>query len=126
VPIFFFISGTQIDVRSLLGDPSALVMMPVYALLMLLARGLPALILYRADLSLVQRFSLALHLSTQLSLVVAITGIATARGLMPGSQAAALVGGAIVTVLVYPALARRIAGKGSELAKPQSPTPRSV
>jgi hypothetical protein len=39
-------------------------------------------------------------------LVVAITGIAVRRGLMPGGQGAALVGGGIVTVILYPALAR--------------------
>ena len=116
VPIFFFISGTRLDIVSLIADPVALIMVPVYAALMLAARGLPALILYRADLDLPQRLGLALHSATQLSLVVAIAGIASARGLMPGSQAGALVGGAIVTVLAYPALARRFVGKAGEAA----------
>ena len=72
---------------------------------MLAARGLPALLLYRRDLSRNQRTALALHCGTQLSLVVIITGIAVQRGLMPGSQGAALVGGGILTVVLFPALA---------------------
>jgi Kef-type K+ transport system membrane component KefB len=106
VPIFFVTSGIRLDVAALFSDPVALMMVPVYALLMLVARGLPALLLYRADLSRSQRVALALHSGTQLSLVVAITSIAMHRGLMPGGQAAALVGGGILTVILFPALAR--------------------
>ncbi len=90
VPIFFVTSGIRLDLAALFSDPVALMMVPVYALLMLVARGLPALLLYRADLSRSQRIALALHSGTQLSLVVAITGIAVHRGLMPGGQAAGI------------------------------------
>ncbi len=107
VPIFFVTSGIRLDVAALFSDPLALMMVPVYALLMLVARGLPALLLYRPDLSRSQRIALALHSGTQLSLVVAITGIAVQRGLMPGVQAAAVVGGGILTVILFPALAQR-------------------
>ncbi len=108
VPIFFIASGVRLDVASLFSNPASLVMDPVYALLMLAARGLPALLLYRADLSVRQRIGLALHSGTQLSLVVAITGIAVHRGLMPSVQAAELVGGGILTLILYPTLAERI------------------
>jgi len=106
VPIFFITSGARLDVASLFHDPLALMMVPVYAALMLVARGVPALLLYGADLSGRQRIALALHSGTQLSLVVAITGIAVHRGLMAGSQGAALVGGGIVTMILFPALAQ--------------------
>jgi len=107
VPIFFVTSGVRLDVVSLFSDPIAPLMVPLYAALMLVARGLPAMLLYRHDLSLSQRIGLALHSGTQLSLVVAITGIAVHRGLMPGVQGAALVGGGILTTVLYPAIARR-------------------
>ena len=81
-------------------------MAPLYAVLMLVARGLPALLLYRSDLSSRQRIGLAFHSGTQLSLVVAITGIAVGHDLMPGAQGAALVGGGILTMVLFPALAR--------------------
>ena len=105
VPIFFITSGVRLDVAALFSNPTSLIMVPIYALLMLAARGLPALLLYRADLSARQRIGLALHSGAQLSLVVAITGIAVHRGLMPGVQAAQLVGGGILTLILYPALA---------------------
>ena len=112
VPIFFVTSGVRLDVASLFSEPVALLMVPLYAALMLVARGLPALVLYRADLSLPQRIGLALHSGTQLSLVVAITSIAVHRGLMPGAQGAALVGGGILTTILYPAIARRFLQQG--------------
>lgn len=107
VPIFFITSGTRLDVVSLFSTPQALAMVPVYTLLMLMVRGIPALLLYRAVLTRGQRIALALHLSTQISLVVPITGIAVKRGFMSGAQGAAIVGGAILTTLLFPALARR-------------------
>ncbi len=74
---------------------------------MLLVRGLPLLLLTRRDLDAPRRRALALHAGTQLPLVVAIATIATARGQMPGWQAASLVGAGIVTMLVYPTLGLR-------------------
>lgn len=111
VPIFFIMSGVRLDVAALLSDPIALAMVPVYALLMLATRGPPVLLLYRADLNPRQCIGLALHLATQISVVVAITSIAVHRGLMPGAQGAALVGGGILTTILYPAIARRFLGQ---------------
>jgi len=108
VPLFFITSGVRLDVTSLFSSPVALMMVPLYAALMLVARGVPALVFYRADLPLAQRIGLALHSGTQLSLVVAITSIAVHRGLMPGVQGAELVGGGILTTILYPAIAQRI------------------
>jgi len=113
IPIFFVISGSRL-VTALFFNATALRMMVLYALLMLIARGVPALVLYRADLSSRQRVMLALHCGTQLSLVVAITGIAVHRGLMPRNQGADLVGGGILTMMLFPALARRVLhGRGA-------------
>lgn len=75
---------------------------------MLAVRGAPAMILYRDLLDSRHRMGLALHFGTQISLVVPITAIAVHRGIMPGSQAAAMVGGAILTTVLYPALAKRV------------------
>jgi Kef-type K+ transport system membrane component KefB len=113
IPIFFITSGTRLDVISLFTSRPALVMVPVYAMLMLLVRGLPALLLYRAVLPKWQRLALALHLGTQISLVVPITSIAIKRGFMPGAQGAAMVGAAILTTLVFPSLAVRFLRLGA-------------
>jgi hypothetical protein len=54
------------------------------------ARGVPALLLYRSDLSSHQRIALALHTGTQLSMGFAITSIAVHRGFMPGGEGGCL------------------------------------
>ena len=108
VPVFFIASGVGLDVAALFASPAALAMVPVYAFLMLAVRGAPAMILYRDLLDSRHRMGLALHFGTQISLVVPITAIAVHRGIMPGSQAAAMVGGAILTTVLYPALAKRV------------------
>lgn len=104
IPIFFIASGMRLDVAALVADPRALAMVPVFAALMLAVRGLPVLLLGRADLDAPRRQALALHAGTQLPLVVAIAAIAVQAGAMPPWQAASLVGGGILTMLVYPTL----------------------
>ncbi len=121
IPIFFITSGVRLDVVSMLSDPLTLLMVPVYAVLMLAARGLPALIFYRKDLSSRERIGLALHSATQLSLVVAITGIAVKNGEMPGGQGAALVGAGILTTVLFPALARSLLRREPETEAPTAP-----
>ncbi len=106
VPIFFITSGTRLDLAGLAAHPATLALVPLFAGLMLLTRGLPALLLYRGLLPAPMRFGLALHSGTQLSLVVAITGIAVQQHLMPGPQATALVFGGILTVILFPSLGR--------------------
>jgi Kef-type K+ transport system membrane component KefB len=111
VPCFFIAAGAQLDVGALLAEPLALVLMPVFAAAMLLARGLPAMLLYRGALGPEQRTALALHLGTQLPLVVAIAALAVRQGTMPAWQGTALVGGGILTILLYPMLAGRLLRK---------------
>jgi len=118
VPIFFVTSGLRLDAASPFSDPIALGMVAVFASLMLAASGVPPLLLYRSGLSRNYRIALALHCGTQLSVVVAITSVAVHRRLMPGVQGAALVGGGILTVLLFPALARPFLRK-----QPVSPAP---
>lgn len=104
IPIFFIASGVRLDVVALFTDLRALAMVPVFAALMLAARGLPVLLLARGDLDAPRRQALALHAGTQLPLVVAIAAIAVQSGAMPPWQATSLVGGGILTMLVFPTL----------------------
>lgn len=105
VPIFFVTSGMELDLNALVTTPAAVVAVPAFALLMLAVRGLPAMVLYRDALPLRERVALAFHTGTQLPLVVAISAIAVGTGEMPGSTAASLVAAAVLTVILYPALA---------------------
>jgi hypothetical protein len=73
-------------------------------------RGTPALLLYRDVLDRRGRVALALFSSTQLPLVIAITTLAVEGGHMRSSTAAALVGAAVLSTLVYPILGLRLRG----------------
>ena len=109
IPFFFVTSGMTLDLSALVSSARALIELPVFLLLMLFVRGIPALLLYRRELDASGRWSLALLSGTQLPLVVAITSIGVDTGHMRVSTAAALVGAGVLSVLIYPSLALGIA-----------------
>ena len=88
-----------------------MLLVPFFALLFLLARGLPAYLLARAELPRRERTALGFMAASALPLVVAITEIATADGTLAEDDAAALVGAAMLSLLLFPlvgtALVRR-------------------
>lgn len=108
VPIFFVSSGANLDLPGLLQNPRALLLIPIFLALMLLARGLPVLFLYKDTLAPRTRVALALHASTQLPLVVAISAVGTKNGIIPPAQAAAMVGAGVLSLLLFPLLAARL------------------
>jgi hypothetical protein len=67
-------------------------------------------LLYRGVLSARERVVLALMSSTQLPLVLAITTVATETHHMRASTAAALVGAAVLSTLIFPLLGLRLRG----------------
>ncbi len=111
VPFFFVASGMRLDVAALFASVSGVLKMLLFFLLFLLVRGTPALVLYRGVLDARERAALALMCSTQLPLVLAITTLATSSGHMRASTAAALVGAAVLSTLVFPVLGLRIRGQ---------------
>jgi Kef-type K+ transport system membrane component KefB len=108
VPFFFVTSGIKLDVSALFASASGVLKLGVFLLLFLVVRGAPALVLYRRVLSARERTALALMCSTQLPLVLAITAVATETGHMRSSTAAALVGAAVLSTLVFPMLGLRL------------------
>ena len=108
VPFFFVASGMKLDVSALFGTPAGVLKMVVFFLLFPLVRGTPALLLSRGVLDGRERAALALMSSTQLPLVLAITTLATSSGHMRASTAAALVGAAVLSTLVFPVLGLRL------------------
>lgn len=102
IPFFFVTSGMMFDLTALTSSVGALLRLPLFLALFLVVRGIPALLLYRHELSAVDRRALAFFSATQLPLVVAITTIATETGHMKDYTAAALVGAAMLSTLIYP------------------------
>ena len=108
IPFFFVTSGMEFDIDSLFASTEAILKLPMFAALFLIIRGLPALLLYRKELASRDRIALGVFSATQLPLVVAITTLAVDGGHMHSSTAAALVGAAIISALVYPLVGLRL------------------
>ncbi|MGH8977019.1 MAG: cation:proton antiporter [Acidimicrobiia bacterium] len=104
IPFFFVVSGMRFDLDALTGDVGTMAKVPLYFALMLAVRGLPALFIYRGVLPAAQRRALAFLQATALPLVVVITEIGRQTDRMTASDAAALVGAAMLSMLVFPAL----------------------
>jgi Kef-type K+ transport system membrane component KefB len=110
VPFFFIVSGMNLDVTALFASVSGVLKVLLFFILFFVVRGTPALLLYRHVLGTRDRFALAFMTSTQLPLVLAITALATAGGHMRQSTAAALVGAAVLSTLVFPIVGLRLRG----------------
>jgi Kef-type K+ transport system membrane component KefB len=103
IPIFFVVTGIQFDLDSLLAHASSLLLLPVCVLGFLVVRGFPALLLYQKVLpSPRARGALAILSATELPLVITITSLGVESGNMTSALAAALVGSAMLSVLIFP------------------------
>lgn len=102
-PVFFVVSGAKLDIGAILTAPQLLAL---FFLLMVVVRGLPALLLYRRELpDLRERTGFSLYLAVGLPMIVAVTTLQLEAGIMRSATAAALVGAGVVTVIVLPLLA---------------------
>ena len=110
VPFFFVVSGMSLDVSALFSSVSSVLKMLLFFVLFFVVRGTPVLLFYRGVFGLRDRLALAFMTSTQLPLVLAITALATASGHMRPSTAAALVGAAVLSTLVFPIVGLRLRG----------------
>jgi Kef-type K+ transport system membrane component KefB len=121
VPIFFIVSGMNFDLHALTSSPSTFLRLPLFLLLFLVVRGVPALVLYRGQLDRAQRLPLAMFSATALPLVVVITEIGVASGRMRPENAAALVGAGMLSVLIYPLVGFALLRRAGVVAGPLPP-----
>jgi Kef-type K+ transport system membrane component KefB len=119
IPVFFVVSGMTLDVDSIAQNPLRLL---VFFVLLLLVRGLPALLVYRRALSMTQRLQMMFITATSLPLLVALAEIGLRNGTMLPENASALVGAGVLSVIVYPAVAVAIGARHAarEQAAPAS------
>jgi Kef-type K+ transport system membrane component KefB len=124
IPVFFVVSGMNLDVDSIVKAPLRLL---VFFVLLLVVRGLPALLVYRRALSMTQRLQMMFITATALPLLVALAEIGLRNGTMLPENAAALVGAGVLSVIVYPAVAVAIGARRAarEQAAPTSPEPQN-
>ena len=108
IPLFFLSSGMKLDLRSVVGSASGLALVGVF-LVALVAVRLPAVVLLRRSLGVRGAIAVALASATTLSLVVVITQVAVEAGVMTAAQASPLVVAGMLTVILFPAQAFRLA-----------------
>lgn len=104
IPVFFVSSGLRLDVGGLFSSGTALVRVPVFVAVLLLARGLPAL-LYLRWFGPRRTAAVALLQATSLPFIVTATQIGVLTGRLDGTTSAALVCAGLVSVLVFPVTA---------------------
>ncbi|MET0561571.1 MAG: cation:proton antiporter [Gaiellaceae bacterium] len=107
VPVYFVVTGMNFDLDSLL-TVDGLALAALFLALLIVSRGASALLWLR-ELGGRRTVSLALFGATGLPLIVAIVGIGQERDDISGSVAASLIGAGMISVLVYPLVATRLA-----------------
>jgi Kef-type K+ transport system membrane component KefB len=119
IPIFFVSVGMCFDVQSLLASPANMLKIPVFLSLLLVARGLPALLAYGGLMTLPERVVAGLFQATNLSFIAAATATGLRLEKISPADASALVAAGMLSVIVYPQTAiwiLRRAGPGDHAA----------
>ena len=115
VPFFFLRTGLTFDLKGLFADRQALLLLPVFVVLLLAVRGIPSLLTAEPGATWRDRAVLLSFSSTGLAIIVAVTGLAVTAGQLSTALAAALVGAGMLSVLLFPVLALA-------LREPEPPT----
>jgi Kef-type K+ transport system membrane component KefB len=101
IPAFFVTSGVRFDLDALTASTSSLLMVPIFLLALLAARGLPA-ILYRRVLDARHTAIAGLMQATSLPFIVAATAIGMELELIDAAAGAALIGAGLLSVVLFP------------------------
>ena len=107
IPIYFVVAGMNFDLDSFL-SATGLALGGLFLSLLLVVRGVPSLVWLR-ELGARDTLSLAVFSATGLPLIVAVVGIGADRGAISADVGASLIGAGMISVLVFPLLASRLA-----------------
>ncbi len=104
-PFFFVGTGIKFNVAALGQDLTTMLLVPTFTVLFLIVRGTPVL-LYRGHIDRAQRLPFALSSAVpSLSIIVVITEIGVRAKSMNPDVAAAMIGAALLSVLLFPTIA---------------------
>lgn len=119
IPIFFILSGVNFDLHALIHRPKVLLLVPLFAVLFLVTRGLPTFAFFRRVLPAAQLKALTILSATGLPLIVVITTIGVDEHKMKPQNAAALIAAGMLSVLIYPIVGLRQLRAGSGATEDQ-------
>jgi len=115
IPLFFVVTGVNLDIKSIIENPSRLLL---FFVLLLIVRGLPQMFIYRKSVpDFRERAELSLYIATALPIIVAVTSVQVSAGIMRPANAAALVGAGALSILVFPLAASLISRKSTPSAQ---------
>ncbi|WP_285117084.1 cation:proton antiporter [Leifsonia sp. fls2-241-R2A-40a] len=115
VPVFFINTGIGFDLRALLADPRALILLPIFLVLLVIIRGVPASALSSPPGSTFRdRAAVTLFSATGLPIIVAVTAIGVREHDLTTGTATALVGAGMLSVLLFPLIALTLRRKSSD------------
>jgi Kef-type K+ transport system membrane component KefB len=124
IPFFFVGTGVKFHLTAITHDLTTALLVPAFLLVLLAVRGLPVLF-YGQHLQRQERVPFALYSAVaSLSLVVVITDIGVHTHSITTQLAAALVGAAVLSVLIFPMLGGVLLAKAAAAAG-RKPTPGS-
>jgi Kef-type K+ transport system membrane component KefB len=122
IPVFFVVTGVQFDVRALFSHTAALELVPLLVVAIGVVRGVPAL-LYRSRLGTRRAVAVGFLQSATLTFPVVVAEIGLSLNLLSQASAAALIGAALVSALVFPAVALSLGPWTVPEGDPASPYP---
>lgn len=105
IPLFFITTGVSFDLQALLRQPWTLALVPLVTLALLIVRGLPASFAAPVGADRRDRLSVVLMGATGLPIIIVVTGNGVTQGYISPTTAAVLVGGGMLSVLLFPAVA---------------------
>src|SRR5262249_23760910 len=111
IPVFFITSGMKLELASMFEGAGGIALLVAFVAAVLVAR-VPVVLIHLRSLGAREATALGLFSATTLSLIVALTEVALANKIMTPAEAAPLICAGIVTVVVFPALALRLARNG--------------
>jgi len=118
IPVFFVYTGLSFDIASLTESIWSVLEIPLFLALMLVIRGLPALLIYRRLLTGPEAVAAGFFQATNLSFIVAATAVGLELDRISSADAAALLAAGMLSVILYPQI-------GSWIARTYgTPTPR--
>jgi Kef-type K+ transport system membrane component KefB len=101
VPFFFVVSGIRFNLAALTANPANLRLVPLFLVVLLLVRGLPAW-LYRSRVDARRSVVAGLLQATSLPFIVAASQIGMELGKLDQATGAALVAAGLLSVLLFP------------------------
>ncbi|MCT2535669.1 monovalent cation:proton antiporter family protein [Aquibacillus koreensis] len=118
IPIFFVMVGVEIDIWSLFGDPTVLVLIPLLFIALLISKLFPVVFLKKwYDWKTV--ISSGMILTSTLSLVIAAATIGERMGVIDSQMESALILVAVLTCLITPPVFKKLFEHKDEGAQKQ-------